>query len=136
VDVSSDFLRGGVVVSTRGRHEDDDHSWHANGSDITGGLSMVVLINEGTASAAEIVSGALQDNGRAAVMGTRSFGKGSVQTVIPLGNHGAMRLTTARYYTPDGQSIQGKGIAPDVVVNEGDVPEAQFGPAHESDLNN
>jgi carboxyl-terminal processing protease len=136
VDVSSDFLRSGVVVSTRGRHDDDNHSWHANGSDITGGLPMVVLINEGTASAAEIVSGALQDNGRAAVLGTRSFGKGSVQTVIPLGNHGAMRLTTARYYTPDGQSIQGKGISPDVVVNEGDVPDVQFGPAHESDLNN
>lgn len=136
VDVADDFLNGGTIVSTHGRHSVDDHTWSAGSGDITGGLPLVVLVNNGSASASEIVSGALQDNGRALIMGTRTFGKGSVQTLFPLHGDGAIRLTTARYYTPDGRSIQGQGITPDVVVHEGDTPEASFGPEHESDLNN
>ena len=102
----------------------------------SGGLPIVVLINDGSASASEIVAGALQDDHRAVLLGTRSFGKGSVQTLFPLDNEGAIRLTTARYFTPDGRSIQGEGIIPDVVVHESDTPEPSFVPEHESDLNN
>jgi carboxyl-terminal processing protease len=136
VEVSDDFLSKGTIVSTRGRHGNDDHVWKASGGELIQGLPVVVLINNGSASASEIVAGALQDNGRAVVLGTRSFGKGSVQTLFPLRGDGAIRLTTARYYTPDGRSIQGQGITPDVVVHESDKPESTFGPTHESDLNN
>ncbi|HYZ40276.1 MAG TPA: S41 family peptidase [Stellaceae bacterium] len=123
IDVSGEFLDGGVVVSTHGRNTADDHVYHAPTSgDLLRGTPIVVLINSASASAAEIVAGALQDHHRATVMGTRSFGKGSVQTVIPLEGHGALRLTTALYYTPSGRSIQGQGIAPDVVAS---VPKDQ-----------
>jgi carboxyl-terminal processing protease len=116
VAVSDAFLDKGEIVSTRGRRSDDTQRYNAHPGDITGGLPMVVLINSGSASASEIVAGALKDHHRALLMGTRSFGKGSVQTIIPLPGHGAMRLTTARYYTPSGQSIQAKGIVPDIYV--------------------
>src|SRR5580692_8205132 len=116
VAVSDAFLDKGEIVSTRGRRPDDAQRYNAHPGDISGGLPMVVLINGGSASASEIVSGALQDHHRAILVGTRSFGKGSVQTIIPLPGHGAMRLTTARYYTPSGRSIQAKGIEPDIVV--------------------
>ncbi len=122
VDVSDDFLDQGEVVSTRGRHPDDDRRYFAHShGDLLKGEPMVVLINGGTASAAEIVSGALKDHHRAIIMGTRSFGKGSVQTIIPMPGHGALRLTTARYYTPNGRSIQDEGIIPDIVVRPAKV---------------
>ena len=117
------FLERGEIVSTRGRHEDNDKRFNARPGDLAGGVPIVVLINGGSASASEIVAGALQDHRRAVVMGTRSFGKGSVQTVVPLPGHGAMRLTTARYYTPAGVSIQAAGIQPDIVVEQGKVAE-------------
>src|SRR5712691_143486 len=116
VAVSDAFLDKGEIVSTRGRRSEDAQRYNARQGDIAGGLPMVVLINGGSASASEIVAGALQDHHRAILLGTRSFGKGSVQTIIPLLGHGAMRLTTARYYTPSGRSIQAKGIDPDIVV--------------------
>jgi carboxyl-terminal processing protease len=116
VAVSDAFLERGEIVSTRGQHADDAKRYNAHPGDITGGLPMMVLINGGSASASEIVAGALQDQHRAILLGTRSFGKGSVQTIISLPGHGAMRLTTARYYTPSGRSIQAKGIDPDIVV--------------------
>ena len=134
--MADDFLNNGEIVSTRGRQSDDDHAWYAHPGDLVHGVPIVVLINDGSASASEIVAGALQDDHRAVMLGTRSFGKGSVQTLFPLDNDGAIRLTTARYYTPGGRSIQGEGITPDVVVHETDKPEASFVPAHESDLNN
>ena len=116
VAVSDAFIEKGEIVSTRGRRADDAQRFDAHPGDIAAGLPIAVLINGGSASASEIVAGALQDHHRAILLGTRSFGKGSVQTIIPLPGHGAMRLTTARYYTPSGRSIQAKGIEPDIVV--------------------
>jgi carboxyl-terminal processing protease len=123
VSVSSAFMNRGEVVSTRGRTAEETQRFTARGGDITKGKPLVVLINGGSASASEIVAGALRDHKRATLIGTRSFGKGSVQTIIPLGaGNGALRLTTARYYTPAGRSIQAKGITPDIEVLQ-EVPD-------------
>lgn len=116
--VSDAFLDKGEIVSTRGRVSTDGERFNAEMGDLTEGKALVVLINGGSASASEIVAGALQDHRRAIVVGTKSFGKGSVQTLVPLRGDGAMRLTTARYYTPSGRSIQALGVAPDIVVNQ------------------
>ena len=116
IKVSDAFLNAGEIVSTRGRNPGDGERFNATPGDLINGKPIVVLINGGTASASEIVTGALQDHHRAIVIGTKSFGKGSVQTIIPIKGEGAMRLTTARYYTPSGRSIQALGISPDIVV--------------------
>jgi carboxyl-terminal processing protease len=123
IAVCDAFLEKGEIVSTRGRNADEIQRFTAKPGDMTKGKPVIVLINGGSASASEIVAGALQDHKRATILGTRSFGKGSVQTIIPLGNgNGALRLTTARYFTPSGHSIQAKGIAPDIEVLQ-DVPD-------------
>jgi carboxyl-terminal processing protease len=125
ISVSDAFLERGEIVSTRGRDPDETQRFNARPGDLTHGKPVIVLINGGSASASEIVAGALQDHRRATLIGTRSFGKGSVQTIIPLGSgneRSALRLTTARYFTPSGRSIQAKGISPDVEVLQ-DVPE-------------
>jgi len=132
VQVSDDFLNGGEIVSTRGRKPEDTQRFDAKSGDITDGKPIIVLINGGTASASEIVSGALQDHKRATVIGMTSFGKGSVQSILPLGEgKGALRLTTARYYTPSGRSIQAMGIVPDIRVAQG--TEVEPGPLRYSE---
>ncbi|MDQ0503486.1 carboxyl-terminal processing protease [Xanthobacter agilis] len=129
IAVSDAFLDRGEIVSTRGRNPEETQRFNARGGDLTKGKPVIVLVNGGSASASEIVAGALQDQKRATVLGSRTFGKGSVQTIIPLGQNGALRLTTARYYTPAGRSIQAKGIEPDIVLAQ-DMPDevkAKFG---------
>ena len=121
ISVSDAFIEQGEIVSTRSRNPADSRRFNATPGDIANGLPMVVLINEGSASASEIVAGALKDHKRAVILGMKSFGKGSVQTVIPIENHGAIRLTTARYYTPSGTSIQATGIVPDIQVKQAKV---------------
>ena len=125
ISVSDSFLDKGEVVSTRGRHAEETQRFSAQKGDISDGKTVVILINGGSASASEIVAGALQDHKRATIIGTRSFGKGSVQTIIPLGSQGALRLTTARYYTPAGRSIQAKGIDADILIEQPLPPELQ-----------
>lgn len=138
VSVSDLFLEKGEIVSTRSRHESDTDKFMATEGDIAKGLPIVVIINEGSASASEILAGALQDHHRAIILGEKSFGKGSVQTVIPLRDFGAMRLTTARYYTPSGRSIQAKGIEPDIEVKPAKVEELESYALNlsEAELNN
>jgi carboxyl-terminal processing protease len=118
VKVSDAFLDQGEIVSQRGRNPDDSQRYNATKGDLAEGLPLVVLINGGSASASEIVAGALQDHKRAVIMGTESFGKGSVQTIMPIAGHGALRLTTAAYFTPSGRSVQRTGITPDIVVEQ------------------
>ncbi|MFL2814571.1 MAG: S41 family peptidase [Candidatus Puniceispirillales bacterium] len=134
ISVSDSFLELGEIVSTRGRNGNDSTHHYSRPGDIINGLPLVVLINSGSASASEIVAGALKDHKRAVLLGTRSFGKGSVQTVIPLPGHGAMRLTTARYYTPSGISIQAKGISPDIEVKVAKIEPIDFGIVREEDI--
>ncbi|MEL0292094.1 MAG: S41 family peptidase [Alphaproteobacteria bacterium] len=134
VAVSDAFLEEGEIVSTRGRNAEEGSHVYAKPGDIARGLPIVVLINSGSASASEIVAGALKDHKRAILLGTRSFGKGSVQSVIPVSNSAAIRLTTARYYTPSGASIQGKGISPDIEVALARIETLDGGDFREEDL--
>jgi carboxyl-terminal processing protease len=127
VKVTDVFLDKGEIVSTRGRSRRVGSRFNATPGDLTGGLPVIVLINGGSDSASEIVAGALQDHKRAIIMGTRSFGKGSVQSIIPLAGQGAMRLTTARYYTPSGRSIQAKGVGPDIKVEQAKLQKVKQG---------
>ena len=132
ISVTDAFLESGEIVSTRGRDPRDSERYNATPGDLTEGKPIVVVINGGSASASEIVAGALKDHRRAVVIGTQSFGKGSVQTIMPVQGEGAMRLTTARYYTPSGRSIQALGVAPDIIVEQ-EVPEPETAEAEEED---
>lgn len=137
IEVSDAFLSTGEIVSTHGRNKDSNSVYQAKPNDALNGAAMVVLINSGSASASEIVAGALQDQHRAVIMGTKSFGKGSVQSIIPLGDGAALKLTTARYYTPSGRSIQAQGIVPDIVVEDLKLRKRSTTPpntVHEADL--
>ena len=134
--MSDQFLDGGTIVSTRGRVDAADLSFNATPGDSLHGTNLVVLIDNGSASASEIVAGALKDNHRALLMGRRSFGKGSVQTVLPIDADFAVKLTTARYYTPNGTSIQAQGIAPDVVLTDPAMAQASGYSISERDLPN
>ncbi len=135
VDVSDAFLNQGEIVSQRGRTKDDIERYYARPGDLAHGLPVIVLVDAGSASAAEIVAAALQDHRRAIVMGERSFGKGSVQTVVQTGPQSALRLTTARYYTPSGRSVQAGGVDPDVVVPQLSDPDYKDRPrVREADL--
>ena len=125
VDVANLFLEEGLIVYTEGRDDASVVRFNASGSDVLEGAPLAVLIDRGSASAAEIVAGALQDHGRAVVVGTRSYGKGSVQSVVPLANERAIKLTTARYFTPSGRSIHEAGIEPDVTVPRQDEATAE-----------
>jgi carboxyl-terminal processing protease len=135
VAISRDFIGEGTIVYTRARHTENSQRWEAKGNDLLDGLPLVVLINAGSAAGSEIVAGALQDHQRAVLLGTRSFGMGSIQTIIPLSGNGAMRITTARYYTPSGRAIQGLGIIPDVPVEESREETPRFLPEREAGLN-
>jgi carboxyl-terminal processing protease len=134
ISVSDEFLDKGEIVSTRGRDDSNAQRYNAEAGDVLEALPMVVLINGGSASASEIVAGALQDHHRAIILGTQSFGKGSVQTIIPLQGQGAIRLTTARYYTPSGRSIQALGIVPDIEVQQATIEVIETGGRSEADL--
>lgn len=136
VQVADAFINKGPIVSIRGRDPDSNHVWYATPGDLLNGAPMVVLVNSGSASASEIVAGALKDDHRALILGTRTFGKGSVQTIMPLANGAALRLTTARYYTPSGRSIQGEGILPDIQIQPAKLSDDGSGglTIHESEL--
>ena len=134
ISVADSFLDKGEIVSTRGRRSDSIQRFNAREGDLSNGLPIVVLINGGSASASEIVAGAIQDHKRGVILGTRSFGKGSVQTIIPLKEEGAIRLTTARYFTPSGKSIQAKGIDPDIIVEPARIEKLSEASQRESDL--
>ena len=136
VEMASNFLDGGLVVYTKGRHPESMNTYNAEPGELIADVPIVVLVNGGSASASEIVAGALQDRGRAVIMGTQSFGKGSVQTVLPVSETKALKLTTSLYYTPSGRSIQAEGIIPDVVVERAQLTSLeQKGRLRESDLN-
>jgi len=136
VEMASNFLDGGLVVYTKGRHPDSMNTYNAEPGELLPGVPVVVLVNGGSASASEIIAGALQDRGRAVIMGTQSFGKGSVQTVLPVSETKALKLTTSLYYTPNGRSIQAEGIVPDVVVERAQLTSLEQGSRlREADLN-
>jgi carboxyl-terminal processing protease len=136
VEMASNFLDGGLVVYTKGRHPDSMNRYNAESGDLLPGVPVVVLVNGGSASASEIIAGALQDRGRAVIMGTQSFGKGSVQTVLPVSDTKALKLTTSLYYTPNGRSIQAEGIVPDVIVERAQLTSLEQGNRlREADLN-
>ena len=134
VNVTDIFLERGEIVSTKGRNGKRGSRYNAVKKDLTNGSPLVVLINQGSASASEIVAGALQDHKRAIIMGTKSFGKGSVQTIIPSGDDVAIKLTTAKYYTPSGRSIQQTGIDPDILVEQAELKTVSGERRKESDL--